>query len=117
MTSGSSPVTAVAMMRARGCTPSARAFSSDMITSAAAPSFSGHELPAVTFPPGLKAGSSCASFSIVEEGRGPSSAATTVPSSFVYGAISRAKKPDSCAATARSCERCAKRSMSSRETS
>ena len=88
-----------------------------MITSAAAPSFSGHELPAVTLPSGLKAGWSSCSFSNVDEGRGPSSAETTVPSSFVYGVSSRAKKPDACAATARSCERCAKRSMSSRETS
>jgi len=34
-----------------------------MISAAAAPSLSGHELPAVTVPPGLKAGSSVASFS------------------------------------------------------
>ena len=88
-----------------------------MITSAAAPSLSGHELPAVTFPSGMNAGCSSCSFSYVELGRGPSSAETTVPSSFVYGVSSRAKKPDSCAATARSCERCANRSMSSRETS
>ncbi len=39
-----------------------------------------------------------------------------MPSSFVYGVISRAKCPDSCAATARSCERWAKRSISSRST-
>ena len=91
MISGSSPVTDDAMMRAFGFTPSSPARSSDMITSAAAPSFSGHELPAVTFPSGLKAGWSSPSFSSVEEGRGPSSAETTVPSSFVYGVSSRAK--------------------------
>ena len=34
-----------------------------------------------------------------------------------YGVSSREKKPESCAATARSCDCCAKRSMSSRETS
>jgi len=112
MISGSTPETADARMRARGWTPSSRARSRDMTTTAAAPSFSGQALPAVTLPPGLNAGSSAASFSSVDEARGPSSAAT--PS---HGVISRAKKPDSCAATARSCERCAKRSMSSRETS
>jgi hypothetical protein len=76
-------VTALAMIRARGCTPSSFARSSDMITSAAAPSFSGHALPAVTFPSGLNAGCSSCSFSNVDDARGPSSAETTVPSSFV----------------------------------
>ena len=83
-----------------------------MTTTAAAPSFSGHEFPAVTLPPGLNTGSSAASFSSVDDARGPSSADT--PS---YGVISRSKKPDCCAATARSCDCCANRSMSSRETS
>src|SRR5918995_591424 len=68
MISGSSPVTGLATIRARGVTPSSFARCSDMITSAAAPSFSGHELPAVTLPPGLKAGSSSRSFSIVALG-------------------------------------------------
>ena len=81
-------------------------------TTAAAPSFSGHAFPAVTLPPGLKAGSSDASFSSVESARGPSSFAT--PS---HGVSSRSKNPDACAATARSCERCANWSISSRETS
>jgi len=48
---------------------------------------------------------------------GPSSAETTVPSSFGYGVSSLSEKPDACAATARSCERCANASMSSRDTS
>ena len=100
-----------------GVAPISAARSSDMITSAAAPSFSGQALPAVTLPSGLNAGCSSWSFSYVELGRGPSSAETTVPSSFTYGVSSRSKNPDACAATARSCERCAKRSMSSRETS
>ena len=47
----------------------------------------------MTLPSGLKTGFSSASFSSVELGRGPSSAETTVPSSFVYGVISRSKKP------------------------
>src|SRR5829696_2941810 len=112
MISGSTPETDDATIRARGSIPSSRARVSDMTTTAAAPSFSGHGLPAVTLPPGLNAGSSCDSFSSVDDARGPSSFAT--PS---HGVISRSKKPFSCAATARSCDCWAKRSMSSRETS
>ena len=76
MISGSTPETLDAMMRARGSIPSSLARSADMTTTAAAPSFSGHALPAVTLPPGLNAGSSDCSFSSVEERRGPSSAST-----------------------------------------
>ena len=54
-----------------------------MTTTAAAPSFSGHEFPAVTFPSGLNAGSSSASLSSVDVGARPVVADTTVPSSFV----------------------------------
>ena len=50
-----------------------RAFSSDITSTAAAPSLSGQALPAVTVPSGLKAGLSSASFSTVVPGRGPSS--------------------------------------------
>ena len=57
------------MIRARGFRPSASAFSSDMTRIAAAPSLSGHALPAVTVPSGLKAGLSAASFS--DRGAGP----------------------------------------------
>jgi hypothetical protein len=63
MISGSIPETDEAMIRARGLKPSSRARSSDMITSAAAPSFSGHEFPAVTLPSSRKTGSSACSFS------------------------------------------------------
>ena len=49
-------------------------------------------------------------------GRGPSSLLTTVPSGSVTGTISRSKMPVSWAATARSCERLAYASWSSRET-
>ena len=76
-----------------------------MISAAAAPSLSGHELPAVTVPSSLKAGFSDPSFSSVESARGPSSLLTTVPSASVTGTISRSKTPLACAATARSCER------------
>jgi hypothetical protein len=87
-----------------------------MTSAAAAPSLSGHELPAVTVPPGLNAGSSDASFSSVDDGRGPSSLPTCVPSASVTGTISRSKNPLSWAATARSCERCANWSCCSRVT-
>ena len=51
ITRGSTPATALATNAPSGSTPSARAFSSDAITSAAAPSLSPLELPAVTVPP------------------------------------------------------------------
>jgi hypothetical protein len=112
MISGATPDTEEATIRARGRMPSSRARVSDITTTAAAPSFNGHAFPAVTFPSGLKTGSSCASFSSVE-----SRAARRRRRLRPQAVISRSKKPESCAATARSCERCAKRSMSSRETS
>src|SRR6201999_4333807 len=49
------------------------AFSSDMTSTAAAPSLSGQALPAVTVPSGRNAGRSLASTSIVVPARGPSS--------------------------------------------
>ena len=73
MISGSTPETLDAMIRARGLMPSSRARSADMTTTAAAPSFSGQELPAVTLPPGLNTGSRTGSFSSVDDARGPSS--------------------------------------------
>ena len=77
MISGRRPATADAMMRARGLSPSFSAFSADMTSTAAAPSFSGQALPAVTVPSGLNAGLSSASFSTVVPGRGPSSLVTS----------------------------------------
>ena len=47
-------------------------------------------------PPPPKASGSSESFSSVEEARGPSSLATSVPSASVTGTISRSKKPSSC---------------------
>ena len=73
MISGRRPATVEATIRARGFMPAACAFSSDMISSAAAPSLSGQALPAVTVPPSLKTGCSAVSFSIVVPARGPSS--------------------------------------------
>ena len=48
-------------MRASGVTPSARARSADITTSADAPSFTGGALPAVTVPSFLNAGFNAAS--------------------------------------------------------
>ena len=88
-----------------------------MTSTAAAPSFSGHELPAVTVPfSGSKAGLSSASFSIVVPGRGPSSRVTSVPSGVVTATISASKWPESRAATARFCDVIAHSSCASRLT-
>ncbi len=71
MISGESPLTAVLTMRASGWRPSWAAFVSDMITSAAAPSLSGQQLPAVTVPSGRKTGFSADTLSRVTPARGP----------------------------------------------
>ena len=60
--------------------PCLRARSSEQTSSAAAPSLSVEELPAVTLPPGRNAGSRRASFSSVESLRGPSSGRSARPS-------------------------------------
>ena len=112
MISGFSPVTPDEMMRASGVTPSSRALVSLMTTTAAAPSFSGHALPAVTVPSGRNTGFSSDSFSTVVPARGPSSLLTTVPSGFVTAVISISKKPRSWAATARCCDRAVNSSCS-----
>ena len=56
MISGDRPDTPVATMRASGVRPSRCAFASLMITTAAAPSLSGQQLPAVTRPSGRNTG-------------------------------------------------------------
>ena len=73
ITRGSTPATALPTNAPSGSMPSSRAFSSDAITSAAAPSLMPDELPAVTVPPLRNAGFSAASFSSVVSGRGCSS--------------------------------------------
>ena len=60
--------------------PSSLALVSLITITAAAPSLSGHALPAVTLPSGRNTGFSSASFSTVVPARGPSSFVTTVPS-------------------------------------
>ena len=67
-------------MRASGVRPSSAALVSLMTTTAAAPSLSGQQLPAVTVPSGRKTGLSPATPSSVTPARGPSSRLTTVPS-------------------------------------
>ena len=84
MYSGSLPQVAALTRRAFGVRPSSFAFVSDITSTAAAPSLSGHELPAVT-PPSPNASGSSESFSSVEEARGPSSLATSLPSWSVTG--------------------------------
>ncbi len=130
MISGRIAATVEATIRALGLQPSSPAFSSDMISSAAAPSLSGQALPAVTVPPSLNTGFSAASFSIVVPGRGPSSLLTTVSGTSislpslstslcagtVTGTISLSKCPDCTAATARVCETSAHSSCASRLT-
>ncbi len=88
MISGLSPVTPVDTTRASGVMPSSAALESLITITAAAPSFRGQALPAVTEPSGRKAGPSLASFSTVVPGRMPSSLLTTVPSGRVTGVIS-----------------------------
>ena len=117
MISGSRPLVAEAITRARGFRPSSLAFSSEVSSTAAAPSFSGHELPAVTRPPSSrKTGFSSASFSMVVPARGPSSLSTAPLSGVSTATISRSKNPASRASTARSCERLAYSSIASRVT-
>ena len=94
--------------------------SAEATSVAAAPSFSGLELPAVTVPPSLKTGGSFARRSSEVSRRGPSSASTTVSPFFpgtVTGTSSSSKRPASCAATAFSWLWSAKRSWRSREMS
>ena len=85
--------------------------SSLAITSAAAPSFTPLEFPAVTVPPSRNAGRSDASFSSVVSGRGCSSRSTSPT-----GTSSSAKRPASCAAAQRRWLSSANASWSSRET-
>ena len=69
MISGESAVKPVLTMRASGTMPSSAALVSDMTTTAAAPSLSGQQLPAVTVPSGRNTGCSAATPSIVTPGR------------------------------------------------
>ena len=68
MISGDRPDTPVATIRASGVRPSSAALVSLMITTAAAPSLSGQQLPAVTVPSARKTGASPATPSMVTPG-------------------------------------------------
>ena len=105
MISGDSADTPVDTIRASGVMPRSAALRSLMITTAAAPSLSGQQLPAVTVPSGRNTGCSVATFSSVVPARGPSSAVTTVPSGRVSGVMSRCQKPLASAFSARFCDR------------
>src|SRR5450755_3611396 len=100
MISGESADTAVETIRPSGVTPSSAALVSDMMMTAAAPSLSAQQLPAVTVPSGRNDGLSAASFSSVVPGRGPSSADTVLPSGSVTGVISRDQNPPAMAFSA-----------------
>ena len=115
MNSGSSAESPVETTRAIGLMPSSLARRSDITTTAAAPSLSGHALPAVTVPFSRNAGWSVARTSIVVPGRGPSSLVKGWPSGSGTGMISRSKNPSSRALTAASWLLTANRSCSSRE--
>ena len=115
MISGDSAVTPEDTIRASGVMPSSAALTSLITTTAAAPSLSGQQFPAVTVPSGRNTGLSAATFSIVVPGLGPSSALTTEPSGRVTGVISRCQKPLAMAFSARFCERTPNSSCCSRE--
>src|SRR3954462_13600437 len=101
MISGDNAVTPLDTIRASGVRPNARALVSLITTTAAAPSLSGQQLPAVIRPSGRNTGLSPATAWYVTPARGPSSVATTVPDGVVTGVISRAQKPPAIAFSAR----------------
>ena len=94
---------------ASGSIPRSCAHSSEQTTTHEAPSFSPGALPAVVVPSGSNTGFSDASFSRLVSRRMLSSAETSPT-----GTISSSKRPASCAAAARCCERNAQASCSSR---
>ena len=71
MITGSTPTVVWSTIRARGVSPSASAFSRVMSRTAAAPSETCEELPAVTLPSSLNTVFSCDSASRLVSGRMP----------------------------------------------
>ena len=120
MTSGCTPAEPVERIRKGASRPSSRARRRDVTRTAAAPSFSPEELPAVTVPPGLKAGRRRARVSAVVSGRGCSSTSTMTGSPFFWemgtGTVSSAQYFWSAASFQRRWLERAKASWSSRET-
>mmetsp|Transcript_3178 Transcript_3178/g.8233 ORF Transcript_3178/g.8233 Transcript_3178/m.8233 type:complete len:203 (+) Transcript_3178:829-1437(+) len=104
ISSGCTPTTWKERSVPSGRSPSSSALRRDMSSTAAAPSLTWLDVPAVTEPPSLNTGLSLARRSTVVPARGPSSAETTVPSSSVTGTISSANLPLACAASAFACD-------------
>ena len=101
ITLGSTPNVADVTTRASGVQPCFAAAAALQTSSAAAPSLSGDEFPAVTVPFALNAGLSFASDSIVVSGRGGSSCVSSIgffPAPSRKGTSSPAKRPLSTAA-------------------
>ena len=119
MIRGGTPAAAMPSTRARGVSPWRSTAAAEASSKAAAPSFTPEALPAVTVP-GLRT----TGFSSGERRQGRIAAGMLV---FLHqlrcalarmaprpGVISSARKPDSCAATARCCERSANACCASR---
>ena len=86
MIPGSTPAAAAPSTFARGFNPNSSAFSLDMMTNAAAPSFLPDAFPAVTVPSG-KIGFKTANWSRLVDRFGYSSTANTIGSPFLCGRI------------------------------
>ena len=128
---GSTPATAEATKRASGARPRRASPAAEARRTAAAPSFSPEELPAVTvppvfspdFPPDLRnAGASAARSAAVVDGRGCSSTSTRrgaplpLRPAISTATSSAANRPAACAAAQRCWLRSAKASWASRVT-
>ena len=117
---GSTPAVSVPRTRRPSPAPSSRARSTEVMTTAAAPSASKQELPAVTVPPAANTGGNRASTAAVNPRRGPSSALTvrepSGPETPGSGTISASKKPAAADARARRWLRSASASCRSRLT-
>ncbi len=116
MIAGSTPTVANERMRASGCSPCACAKASLVTSTAAAPSVSGEDVPAVTTPSGRNAGRSAANASSEVVGRMQPSSDTTLPSSVTMGTISSRSRPCARACAALRCESTASASWSARLT-
>ena len=100
MISGLRADTELEIIRANGVIPSSSARFRLITTTAAAPSFNGQALAAVTRPSGRKAGFIWLTASRVTPARGPSSLLMIVPSGSWIGVMSSSKKPRLIAASA-----------------
>ena len=116
ITRGGTPVHTIEVTRASGVRPYRSTARSDATSSAAAPSLTPEEFPAVMLPPG-NSGRSLPSASS-EVSRGCSSRSTSTGSPLrdgtATGTISRASRPPATALAVRSCDRSANASWSSR---